>query len=667
MFKYISLILITLLVSCGGIQMINRDTSHLYTEKFLKDFDVAKKSFVDGNKELALGQLNAIQDAKLRPAELATKTNLIGVINYSNQNYEQAIFQFNLALNSSGEDGQLNAQIKLNLASSYYKLGDLENTFKTLDGTDSRWLLNRDLENFHKLRYRVSKELDFQAVALDSLLWLNSGANTVDELKEKKFYGQLVTQYFIVDQAERVRIVQDFKEGKDFVCAYLSYLEIEQLINQGNKGKAQEVGDWVKSQYNMYPEVIGLVTARFENLKKYSKINLRSIGVVLPLTGDKSKFGKRALAGIDHAVRKYNEQNSTKPNFQPIQIKIFDSMGSAIVGKEKVREMIERENSSIIIGGLLKDEAKAQYEAARKYGAFFISLSQIYTSKDDKGHLLIEVPGSVESQVSLLFSEKYLSKFGNKVSIIYPNTDTGYSYVDSAWKMAEKAGAEIVSIQSFDTNQTDHRSTVAKILGLYFTRERQEEFELLKSVHKLEGNTSIRRVQTLGPIVDFDWVLLPAAPNDALQLIPSFNYYDAFNVNLVGGPNWRSRRISRETSKLGKLFFVDSEVPQGDSGFVSSYQSRYGQRPGVVEILGFEGMALAANVLSLGDFTSRDELERTLVNAKKVAGITGSWRLEDDVWMKDMSLMSLYRGRLNKVNLTIEKSVEKSIEEEVSN
>lgn len=658
MFKYIYFVLITLLVSCGGIQMINRDTSHLYSAKFLKDFDIAKKSFVDGNKEYAMRQLNLILDAKLRPAELATKNNLIGVISYSEQNYEQAIFQFNVALNSSGEDGQLNAQIRLNLASSYYKLGDLENTFKTLEATDSRYLINKDLENFHKLRYRVSKELDFQVVALESLLWLNSSTKSVDELKQKKYYGQLVTQYFIVDQVERVKMVQAFKEGKDLVCAYLSYLEVEQLINQGNKVKAQEMGDWIQSNYSMYPEVVALVSTRFENLKKYSKINMRSLGVVLPLTGDKSKFGKRALAGIDHAVRKYNELNIGKPNFQPIQIKIFDSMGSAIVGKEKVREMIERENSSIIIGGLLKDEAKAEYEVARKYGAFFISLSQIYSGKNEKNHLLIEVPGSVESQVALLFSDKYLTKFGNKVSIIYPNTETGYSYVDSAWRMAEKSGAEIVSIQSFDHNQTDHRSTVAKVLGLYFTRERQEEYELLKEVHKLEGSTSIRRVQTLGPIVDFDWVLLPAAPNDALQLIPSFNYYDAFNVSLVGGPNWRSKRISREASKLGKLYFVDSEVPQGDSNFVSSFEGRYGQRPGVVEILGFESMSLAANILSLGNFASRDDLERTVVDAKKVAGITGSWRLEDDVWMKDMSLMSLYRGRLNKVKFTEEKSIE---------
>lgn len=659
MFKYISLILITLLVSCGGIQMINRDTSHLYTKQFLDKFDVAKKSFVDGKKDVALQQLNNIQDAKLKPAELATKNNLIGVISYSNESYEQAIFQFNLALNSSQEDGELSAQIRLNLASSYYKLDDLENTFKTLDGTDSRYLLNRDLENFHKLRYRVSKELDFQTVALDSLLWLNVNAKTVEELKNNKFYPQLVTQYFIIDQSQRVKIVQDFKEGKEFVCAYLSYLEVEQLINEGNKAKAQEVGTWMQSSFSNYPEVLALVANRFETLKKYSKINMQSIGVVLPLTGDKSKFGKRALAGIDHAVRKYNDRNKGKVDFKPIQIKIFDSMGSAAVGKEKVREMIERENSSIVIGGLLKDEARAEYEAARKYGAFFISLSQIYTSKDEKNHLLIEVPGSVESQVSLLFSEKYLSKYGNKVSIIYPNTESGYSYVDSAWKMAEKSGAEIVSIQSFDHNQTDHRSTVAKVLGLYFTRERQEEYDLLKEVHKLEGNTTIRRVQTLGPIVDFDWVLLPAAPNDALQLIPSFNYYDAFNVTLVGGPNWRSRRISREASKLGKLLFVDSEVPKTDSAFVSSYQKRYDQRPGVVEILGFESMSLAANILALGDFNSRDELESTVMGAQKVAGITGSWRLEDDVWMKDMSLMSLYRGRLNKVNFTSEKVIEK--------
>ena len=75
--------MITLLISCGGIKMINRDTSHLYSPKFLKEFDIAKKSFIEGRKDDSMKQLNLILDAKLKPAELATKNNLIGVIYYS--------------------------------------------------------------------------------------------------------------------------------------------------------------------------------------------------------------------------------------------------------------------------------------------------------------------------------------------------------------------------------------------------------------------------------------------------------------------------------------------------------------------------------------------------------------------------------------------------------
>ena len=106
----------------------------------------------------------------------------------------------------------------------------------------------------------------------------------------------------------------------------------------------------------------------------------------------------------------------------------------------------------------------------------------------------------------------------------------------------------------------------------------------------------------------------------------------------------------RESHKLGRLYFVDSDVPKNESLFVDSFRARYGKKPGLIEILGYEAFEVANNILRTDKFETRAELERTLKDAQVLEGLTGSWKLEDNVWIKSMSMMSLYRGKTSKVD-----------------
>ena len=58
----------------------------------------------------------------------------------------------------------------------------------------------------------------------------------------------------------------------------------------------------------------------------------------------------------------------------------------------------------------------------------------------------------------------------------------------------------------------------------------------MKKYYDSEKNVSVRRVvQKLKPLIDFDWVFVPSAPYNAIQIIPSFNYFDA--TELMIGPS----------------------------------------------------------------------------------------------------------------------------------
>jgi len=649
--KIVLFLFIVSLAGCGGVSLINRGTEDLYTKEFVAKIERAKGVYSQGNSEQALSQLDLIKDEMLLPTERAMKRNLMGVIHFSKGDFEQAIFQFNMGLSSSSLDQKLTAQIYLNLASSYFKLGDTENTFSTLLLCDFKRLKGKEYKNYHKLRISVAKELGKTSVVTESLMWLLSDKADLLSLKSSTEFSELVAQYFAMDQSERLRLVKDFPSENVLIAGYLTYLEVEQLHTMAKRDQAEDLLDWIEDQYDSNQELMNLVSNFKSRLQNYSALNQFSIGVVLPLSGKKSVFGKRALAGIDHAVRTYNTINANTEGFVPIQLHIADSEGSAIVGKNLVTDLVENKNVAMIVGGLFSKEAKAEYKVSQRLGTFFISLSQIYSDKMKKDHLLVEIPGSVESQVAVLFSDDFLNTFGKNGAIIYPSSERGYAYMDEFWRKASQKGVEVKNIHSYDKSSTDHRDTVKKLLGLKFKRERQEELDILKELHKLEGATSIRRIQTLKPEIDFDWTFIPSFPKEALQLIPSFGYFDAFNIPLVGDPSWRSNAVSRESFKLGRLYFVDSDVPRSQSDFSKSYMTRYGKKPRLIEVLGYEAFEVANNILRTGNYESRSALEGSLKSLPNLRGLTGTWSLEDNVWIKSMNTMSLYRGKTSKMKM----------------
>ncbi len=659
MINTFKLLIFLILVGCSGISMISPGTEDLYSKAFMTQIEQYKKQFSVGQKEQALNSLKAMSEVEMLPSEKALRRNLMGVIYFSSEEFDQAIYQFNLALMSSSLDRKLTAQIHLNLASSYFKLGDNEKSLTTLNKAEYRNLIGDESKKFHLLRLTLAKELAMNFDALDSLIWLLKDAPDLMTLKGNKYYSDLVNQFFSLEESKRLRLVQSYSKDNFFVVGYLGYLETQHLMTLGRNEEATDLGEWIKDNFEDNQELHNILSIFKEEFKDVSVVSLSTLGVVLPLSGKKKEFGKRALIGIDFALKKIKEKTGKE-----YKLLVRDSMGSPILGRKIVKDLVETNKVSLIIGGLFSNEALTEYEESRKYRTLFISLSQIYIEKRFKDHLLIEIPGSIESQMSLLFSDKFLNFFGRDSAIIFPESERGRAYLEEYWQLANQKNVKVTTVASYDKNKTDQTDTIKKVLGLKYKRQRQEELELLQEVHKLEGKTSIRRIQTLKPEVDFDWVFVPSFPQEALQIIPSFGYFDAFNVPIIGGPSWRSRALSRQSRKHGKLFFIDSEIPTSTSDFNVDYKKVYGTVPRLIEILGYEAMTLAGEVGKLGEFEQRSDLDKALGENEFLNGVTGTFfKKNGPLWLKTMDLMTLYRGKTSKLDMTV---VEEKESEETS-
>jgi outer membrane PBP1 activator LpoA protein len=366
---------------------------------------------------------------------------------------------------------------------------------------------------------------------------------------------------------------------------------------------------------------------------------MRYIGIALPLSGERKTLGERALSGIDIALEELAQDPSKK-----YRIEMKDTQGSAATAAFAVKDLIELNNVSAVIGGLTPNSATKEYLEAKKHGVLFISLSPVFLPKEEKNHLLIEVPASIESQVNHIFSPEMIAKLGNHPAIIYPKNELGEAYANEFWRRSKKQNLDVTGLISYDRNATDFRDPVKNILGIKFTREREEELAIVSDIANLEKNKSIKRIQNLQPQIDFDWVFVPALPKEVVQILPNFNYFDAFNLNYVGVPSWRSELMNNEGYRYGNVFFVDESTTTSETPFTQKFITKFNKRPKFVEIISYDSIKIASNIIEADQsMNTRQDLDLVLAKKMMIQGESGLWKLNEDIWMKEMSTFKIKR------------------------
>ena len=649
MLKIISILfLLHFFHGCSGVSILNqRQARDFYSSEFLKKIDEIKRVHRSGQINIALKSLEAFNEKNLLPAEIAFKENLVGVIFFSKEEYDQSISSFKRALSFNHSDQSLTAQIHLNLAGSYYKVGFQEKSYESISLVDFKVLNLDEAQKYHKLRHRLAKELGREKDSISSLIHLLSTKEKIINLKGDPYYEILLSNFNRLNDSEKMHLLEEFESTKALVVGYLGYLEAEKLYFFGTRNKSQGIIEWIKDHFSEISEMKLLVENFSFRLEDFTRLDPYSVGILLPLSGKRKNFGKRALLGVDAALRMLKRKNKNIP----YKIFLMDSQGSGVIGEHKVRELIEKHYVGVIIGGLFSDEAKKQYIATRKWGAFFISLSQVHLAREKKNHLLLEIPGSVESMVNTLVDLSNSKHFGKKSAIIYPKTKRGETFVDEFWKRASEADINITDILGYKIQNNDYREPVKKLLGLQYARERKEEYDLLENIYSLRKSRSKRRRQILEPKTDFDWVFVPAFPLEAIQIIPSFNYFDAFNVNIIGGPSWRSKRLTKESYKSKNIYYLGDDIAEISSKFINWFHEQYRQQARIIEMMAYNAFQILDIVLKEPKLSNREELDLHIKSLDSFEGLTGTWNQTDGVWLKKMALFHFRRGKRKRVDL----------------
>ena len=633
--KRSALVLIILLsfTACSGVKMITPerkladkvDTSKLYKQTFLQKMNAIKEKFRLGKTDAALKELTSMKEEGLGSAERSTRKNLIGVMNFSKKNYDVASANFEEALALSKEDPLLEAQIYLNLGSAYYKMNQNDKALATLSMANYHNLQDNEAKKYHQLYALLSQQLGKKEQSLTALIRSLEDKKTISDLKAEARYGQAEEQFLKLTATERARLLEDFDSEKNLAVSYLAYKQAEAAFKDGDTSKVKDYSTWIEKRYGDNSEIMNLIKnlgVRSEN--DNAKIDARYIGIALPLSGDRKSLGERALTGIDVALE--------------------DTQGSAATAAFAVKDLIEVNNVSAVIGGLTPNSATKEYLEAKKHGVLFISLSPVFLPKEEKNHLLIEVPASIESQVNQLFSQKMIAKMGSRPAIIYPKNELGEAYANEFWRRSKKQNLDVTGLISYDRNAVDFRDPVKNLLGIKFTREREEESAVVNDIANLEKNKNIKRLQNLQPQIDFDWIFVPALPKEVVQILPNFNYFDAFNLNYVGVPSWRSELMTNEGYRYGNVFFMDEPIGPNETPFTQKFMIKFQKQPKFVETIAYDSLKIISNIIEAEPaMASRQDLDLALAKKASIQGESGLWKLDEDIWVKDMTTFKIKR------------------------
>ncbi len=375
-----------------------------------------------------------------------------------------------------------------------------------------------------------------------------------------------------------------------------------------------------------------------EEINKKSLHGRFTIGCLLPLSGPYKHYGNKALKGIELAMGRFN----SKDNHPSIRIIIKDIGSDPHKTAMAVMELFN-EGAAAIIGPIITAEPAAL--EAQDRGIPIITLTQ----KDnitDIGNYVFRNFLTPKMQVKAIVSYAVRKLGLNSFAILYPDENYGTTFMNLFWDEVMAYGGKVVGVESYDPAHTDFADPIKKLVGLYFEvpedlkdvdiqigneeeyNDTNEEADDADKKQDKNPDEEIYNDEEPKPLVDFDAIFIPDAPNKAGLIIPQLAFYDVDDVYLFGTNLWHSDRLIKMSRQyiqgaiMADGFFAESSS-EHVRDFVRFFKETFMEEPGFIEAVSYDTAMILFQILSAEDIRFRSELKDQLMKLVNFRGITG--------------------------------------------
>lgn len=588
-----------------------------------QDMRVAESAVKSGDTKKAIVRLKKIA-SQYPESELAGRSNfMLGQMNLGAQKYQDALNDFKAVLSGPVAspyevDARIRAayvSLKLSQPAEAEKYIDNDGYFKTMTPEQSMELA--------RMRYETFLALKKHALALSNAVFLAENHPRPTDRERYKGLAQEILETRLTD--EELAQVADNK-SLSFLQAPAKYRYALRLAEQNQYSKAR---GYLVEVAELAPrtELADRATSFVAQIDARSRVDEKTIGVVLPLSGKQAGIGYKALRGIQLGLGVYGAR--TPSGFR---LAVIDSEGNPDTARRAVERLVQEDNVIAIIGGLLSKTVSSEATKAQELGVPAIMLSQ-KTGVTQTGNYVFRNALTSEMQVEYLV-DTAMNKMGLKnFAILFPNDAYGTEFANLFWDIVKARGGEIRGAQPYDPKETDFRGHVQRMTGLFYLEDRADEYRLRSKAWaeknpKRSARQSAPSIEDLlPPIVDFDAVFIPDSARAVGQIAPMLAYNNISGVRLLGTNLWNTPGlVTRGQKFVENSVFPDSFLANDpafvNSEFSTSFRTTFEEEPGLTEIQAYDS-ALILRQLIAGGERSRSSLRDRMVGLQNFPGALG--------------------------------------------
>ncbi len=366
----------------------------------------------------------------------------------------------------------------------------------------------------------------------------------------------------------------------------------------------------------------------------------RAIGILLPLSGRYAAFGQRVQRGMELARKTF------RPHI-PVRFIYRDTAGDETVAAQQVAELAISDRVMGIAGPLVGNAALGATRRANQERTPLLTMSQkqglaassLYVFRNSLTPQL-----QVRALIDYAMEERGFSQFG----IMSPQTRQGENFAAVFREEVMRRGGEIISEQSYLTDQTDFRSQVRLLQGLDPNAPDEEE-----NKKDPDDPNAIAEEEEPPP---FEALFIPDYADRISLLAPQLAFYGLEGVQLLGPNGWNDAELPRLTRQFveGAVFtdgfFRHSDYPFVQD-FVEQYFSQYNEEPTILEAQGYDIAGILLTLLNDSSVRSREDLRRALAQIQNYPGVTGATRF-DFIGEADkiLFLLQVQKGTIVQIN-----------------
>ncbi|MSP18585.1 MAG: penicillin-binding protein activator [Bdellovibrionales bacterium] len=348
-----------------------------------------------------------------------------------------------------------------------------------------------------------------------------------------------------------------------------------------------------------------------------------TVGIVLPLTGKFSSYGKKALDAILLAAKSYSPFKDTN-----LQLVVEDSRSNPILAAHAVEKLVNEDHAMAIIGPLSWKESLFAADKAQELGVLNISLS----SKDgiaDRGVYIFQNALTPKLQLESLVSHCIKNLKISRFALLVPNNNFGNEYSSYFWNAVTRLGGKVMAFDSYNPDEKDFQKNVQELVGLNPKYRRLEFSKLLEYQKDQKAKTGKDPKVKLEPIIDFEAIFIPDSPKIVAQIAASLAYYDIKDITLLGTTEWNSDQLYQRGGQYvaGALFpggLSPSSQNPTQVSFIKSYHDAYGTNPDLLASQAYEAMHIVISALRTASSSDRNELVTFINNQKTFSSPLGS-------------------------------------------